>query len=401
MAFKLSVEVTDILGTEAGDAIVLETGAQFLGLDGHTALTDLTAYVPDDGVTLKLNTIDFALDNPPSGALDIGAAVQTQNPTWSGRLATAESYQEDALTVSWKASATNTDALVESTAPFDLSDNPVDGTSSLLLEDGTELLLEDGTDFEAGTPILIEAALSYEYGGLSVKTQTNADGPDTTFGHVTVRHPGLRPGNVFGVTSALQGYDDAQFQITQATVTFPDKPDKPVYEIEFGDTPETLAEWATVTAPAPVVAVSAPTVIPLGLVIYGKCSAGHIRWPVGGGIVTIAQATFAISAAAGTSNTVQLVGQIDCKAYAWSNYVSTPRRAVRAVISGGIFTGAWQETPAGTATTSGARGTYDLSSALGISLPDGTYTVSIQIDTQGSNQMEVFSAYAQAAVTNA
>jgi len=111
---------------------------------------------------------------------------------------------------------------------------------------------------------------------------------------------------------------------------------------------------------------------------------------MGGGIVTIATATFDVP----NAGTVQVLGAIDARMIAWDNYIATPRRSVRAVLSGGIFTGAWQELPFGL-----TRATYDLSSASGIALAAGTYTVSIQIDTQEYNQMEVFSSWAQCAVT--
>ena len=104
---------------------------------------------------------------------------------------------------------------------------------------------------------------------------------------------------------------------------------------------------------------------------------------------------------AGASLTAQVLGAIDCRARNWDNYVATPRRAVRATLSGGVFTGGWQETPPGTATTQGARAVYDLSSAPGLPLAAGTYTLTIQIDTTEFNQLEVFSAWANCSVTTA
>jgi hypothetical protein len=148
---------------------------------------------------------------------------------------------------------------------------------------------------------------------------------------------------------------------------------------------------AVVAAPATVVPpVAPPAQNPPTVTTYGACSSGHITYAEGGGIVTIASATFTTS----KTGTVQVLGQIDARMIAWDNYIAAPRRSVRAVLSGGIFTGTWQELPFGL-----TRATYDLSSASGIALPAGTYTVSVVIDTQEFNQMEVFSSWAQCAVT--
>jgi hypothetical protein len=123
---------------------------------------------------------------------------------------------------------------------------------------------------------------------------------------------------------------------------------------------------------------------------YGAVNAGTGIYAMGGGIVTIATATFTTPYA----GTCQVVGAVDARMEAWDNYIPVPRRGVRATLSGGIYTGAWQELPFGL-----SRATYDLSSASGISLPAGTYTVVVQIDTQESNQMHIYSGYVQVAVT--
>jgi hypothetical protein len=148
---------------------------------------------------------------------------------------------------------------------------------------------------------------------------------------------------------------------------------------------------AVIAAPATITpALAPPVAAPPSVVTYGKCSSGHTTFSMGGGIVTVATATFTTP----RTGTVQVLGQIDARMIAWDNYIAAPRRSVRAIVSGGIFTGNWTDLPFGL-----TRATYDLSSASGISLPAGTYTVSIQIDTQEYNQMEVFSSWAQCAVT--
>lgn len=143
--------------------------------------------------------------------------------------------------------------------------------------------------------------------------------------------------------------------------------------------------------PTPIPALAPPVQAPPATTTVGKCSSGHVTYAEGGGVVTIASATFTTSRA----GTCQVQGAIDARMIAWDNYVSAPRRSVRAVLSGSVFTGSWQELPFGL-----TRATYDLSSASGLSLPAGTYTVSIQIDTVEYNQMEVFSSWAQVSVTS-
>lgn len=107
---------------------------------------------------------------------------------------------------------------------------------------------------------------------------------------------------------------------------------------------------------------------------------------MGGGIVNIG--TFGFTTV--KAGTCQILGAIDARMEAWDNQIGVPRRAVRAILSGGIFTGAWQELPFGL-----TRATYDLSSAPGISLPAGFYTLNVQIDTQEFNQMHIYSGWAQ------
>lgn len=401
MSFSVKVEADWILAEDGVNNLVLEDAVTNLVQENAPAWLDLTGYIVHDSVTIKFNTLDFALIDPPALAVHLKEDVAVTDPSWTGGLASIETTDptEQLGHLYVRVTATNTRSLPTDTAPFDLSETPANGTFNYLLEDGSgKLTLEDGTDFAPGA-YLTEGPLAYDYSNLAVRTQVNLTGPTTTLGSAKVYQPGLRPGNAFKLTSTNQGYSAAPFQVNQIIVTWPADAATPFYVVEFGDTPQTLAQWTQITAPSPIVPVAPPVVVPLGTVIYGNCSAGHVTWPIGGGIVTIASATFTVSVPSGHTMNVQLVGQIDCRAFAWDNYIATPRRAVRGVISGGIFTGAWQETPAGTATTAGARGTYDLSSAPGISLPSGTYTVSIQIDTQEANQMEVFSAYAQAAVT--
>jgi hypothetical protein len=121
---------------------------------------------------------------------------------------------------------------------------------------------------------------------------------------------------------------------------------------------------------------------------------------MGGGVVTVATATFTVNPDPGHTLTCQVQGAVDAIAYAWDNYVAAPRRAVRATLSGGIYTGSWVELPGGWSggPTTGYRTTVDLSSASGLALAAGTYTVTIDIDTVEYNQIQIYSGWVQAAI---
>ncbi len=385
---------------------------------GGGSYVDLTSYLLQGSVTVKVNTLDFTLTTPPaiyggaiygvplyggSASTQLTAKVKMTDPAWSGSIVSVTSYDPvdlrngvEFVTVA----ATNSTVLAADTAPFDLSDVPSAAPPfDYLLEDSSgHYLIEDGTDFAPGA-LMLEGAWAQGYAALSVQTSVNATagGPPQTLGRANVFVPGLRPGNVFNLTSFNQGYSATPFEITQVTSNWPGLSTTPFFAIEFGDTPATLALWTQINAPlaAPVVAPPPPAATPPTVTIYGACTGVTGLQAAGGGIVTIATNTFSVSHALGRVLTCQVQGAIDARMDIWDNYVAAPRRSVRAILSGGIFTGAWQELPFGL-----ARATYDLSSASGIALPDGTYTVSIQIDTQEYNQMRIYGEWAQVAVTS-
>ncbi len=354
-------------------------------------------------ITLKLNTIDFALLDP-AAIPALGDAIVTTDPAWSGTVAAVTTSDVVDLRNSHviaTVTATNANALPNDTAPFDLSDVPGDSTSEWELEDGSgPWLLESGTDFAPGS-WLTEAALAYGYSGLSVRSM--AGSPPTTLGRCTVQQPGLRPGNTVHVTSLNQGLSAVAYQVNQASVTWPQgvSPPLPVYLIEFGDTPQTLAAWTLAHAVVVVPPVVPPVFVPPAIYVIGKATASVGLKTMGGGIVTVATATFSVSSPPGHTLTIQVQGAIDAIAYGWDNYVATPRRAVRATLSGGIYTGAWQEYAYGWSggSTAGYRATFDLSSAAGIALASGTYTVTIDINTVEDNQLQIYSGWVQVAVT--
>lgn len=159
----------------------------------------------------------------------------------------------------------------------------------------------------------------------------------------------------------------------------------PAYEVaRIGQRISAVASTALPTPPL------MPQPPPPTTVIYGAVHSSTGIFTEGGGVVTIATATFTTP----LTGVCQVIGAVDARMEAWDNYVSAPRRAVRATLSSGVFTGSWQELPFGL-----TRATYDLSSPSGLSLPAGTYTVVIQIDTVEFNQIHVYSGYVQVAVT--
>lgn len=141
---------------------------------------------------------------------------------------------------------------------------------------------------------------------------------------------------------------------------------------------------AATAVPTPAL-VPQPTILPATSIVANTSTVTGIQ-AMGGGIVNIG--TFAFTTV--KAGTCQILGAVDARMESWDNQIAAPRRAVRAILSGGIFTGAWQELPFGL-----ARATYDLSSASGIALPAGSYTLNVQIDTQGINQIHIYSGWAQ------
>ncbi len=388
--------ILPLLADDGTTILLNDDGITELLMDGPA---DVSAAVLYGTVTLKFNTLDMALID--TGIPALGSAVMVTNPAWSGVVAatttsdpTLQANGHQVVTVT----ATNANVLPNDTAPFDLSDSPVAFTDTYLLEDGSgPYLLESGTDFANGTTdaYLMEGALSYPYSGLTVRKVTGS--PPTTLATCTVQQPGLRPGNTIHLTSANQGLAAVAYQINQATLQWHGVPLVPQYLIEMGDTPATLAAWTLANATS-TAAATAPTAVPSGPVIFGQATTSNGLKAVGAGIVTVATATFSISVPAGHTLTCQVLGAIDAQAAAWDNYVAVPRRAVRATLSGGLYTGAWQELPIGGGNI-GTRVVTDVSSAPGIAMAAGTYTVTIDIDSQEFNQIRVFGGWVQVAVT--
>jgi hypothetical protein len=92
--------------------------------------TDLTAAVAWGSMTCKLNTLDFALVDPPYVPA-IGDAAALTVPAWSGTVVSVakEDPVDRAGHVRVIVSATNQTAATASAAPFGLSDAP-DGATT-------------------------------------------------------------------------------------------------------------------------------------------------------------------------------------------------------------------------------------------------------------------------------
>src|SRR5438128_5528126 len=117
MATTLSVQSGGLYGLSLYGASLYGTGG----------FVDYTAYLLHDSLTVKVNTLDFTLDNPPAYAVQLGDGVKLTDPTWAGTVASVMTSDPvdlrngiEFLTVT----ATNSDALVATTGPFDLSDVP-------------------------------------------------------------------------------------------------------------------------------------------------------------------------------------------------------------------------------------------------------------------------------------
>lgn len=230
--------------------------------------TDQTSKILYGSVTLKLNTLDFALIDPvvrPS-LLDVVAVSGFSGTiSWVGSVASVQTTDPVDLTghVIVTVTALNTLAPNSTVAPFDLSDNPSSIVTNLGLEDGTgHLLTEDGNGIALNST-------SIGYRGLSVRQtinpstmaapgaleledasgrfltedgntiQTEGTSSADFLGSCTIYEPGLWPGMVFDLSSVNQGYSSQPFTVRLVTVRYIGLA-QPVYQIDFGSTIFTL-----------------------------------------------------------------------------------------------------------------------------------------------------------------
>lgn len=357
------------------------------------AAVDQSTKLKYGSLTAKLNTLDFALQDPVTEPV-LGDAVTMTTPSWSGKVVAVT--RADVVDLKSSHKLISVAAVNSSTAPGGAPPGPLTDTATgggfLLQESAFKLLLEDGSGF-----LILEDGGNFGYKNLYVRTTQNLDGTTTTHGSLITYTAGFLPGMTFLLTSSNLGYSAQAFTITNVTTTWQGL-QQPAYVIEFGTAIQTLANLIAAPPPVAVVPIAPPPIVPATTVTMGQFTCTPGIKAMGGGIVTVGSAAFTVS---GAGHTVQAVGAIDVLAYSWNNYVGTPRRAVRMVIDGGIYTGAWQETPYGWSggSTAGYRVTLDGGSASGIAIAAGNYNVLWQIDTQATNQLQVFSGWGQVAVT--
>src|SRR5437899_1395930 len=110
-----------LVGSSVDTILTVETSP------GSGIYSDLTAYLLHGSLTIKLNTVDFALLDPPAGSMLLSDGVRIRNPTWSGTVVAVTTSDPVDLRnnhVVYSVTATNAVALPTDTAPFDLSDVP-------------------------------------------------------------------------------------------------------------------------------------------------------------------------------------------------------------------------------------------------------------------------------------
>lgn len=210
---------------------------------------DVSNYIAYGSVSVKLNTLDFALIDAPN-FWTTGNAVALHSttgdfPDWNGT--TTQVVAADIVDLSnghqvQTISATNTQAAVAASAPFGLSDTPSSGLFEK--EDGSgHIILEDGL----GGAYLTEGS-TYSYQGLSISRQLAPDTSVMTVGNLRTFARGLWPGQTVKVDSTNLNGDliaGHLYTIQSITVTYQGaNSPAPTYAIQFGDLITSLAAWA-------------------------------------------------------------------------------------------------------------------------------------------------------------
>ncbi len=175
-------------------------------------VTDQTAFIRHESMTLKFSTLDLALVNP-AVVPAIDDAVTLADPTWSGVVTavkvrtTVDKGTHKTVTIT----ATNTDVAVASAAPIGLSDTP-NGTTT------------------------------FAYAELNTSRQKDRQGATTLTGSLITYTAGIWPAMTFQLTSAAQGFSAQDFTARDVTVTWI-KSGSPRYRIDFGDPIVTMSVW--------------------------------------------------------------------------------------------------------------------------------------------------------------
>lgn len=167
--------------------------------------TDVTAYVRNSTLNLKLNSCDFTLvDSAVIPAL--GDTVNVMDPTWVGSVTSFQTTDNDKSGHKWiRVTATNNSEATASAAPFGLVDTAGD------------------------------------FRNLSI-TKTLHDGDTEVRGELETFKAGLYPGMTFNLTSATHGLVAYNFTIQDVEIEWL-KRTKPLYKITFGDAIVTMSVW--------------------------------------------------------------------------------------------------------------------------------------------------------------
>lgn len=216
-------------------------------------MADQSAYIEYGSIAVKLNTLDFALIDCPvpiQNSSTVTLSSPGDFPDWSGTVARVEAADLVDLQTGHslqRITATNSAMLNFTSAPFDLTDNPVANVDDIWqLENGDLFELENGS----GNWLLEDSIEQAGYAGLSIITQNGSTAPATltTIGTLRCYQAGLWPGMTFKLTSSnLAKWILAPgnlYTVQTITVTYQGAgPPSPVYDIQFGDRIQTLAEW--------------------------------------------------------------------------------------------------------------------------------------------------------------
>jgi hypothetical protein len=158
--------------------------------------TDQTAYLKQGSLSLKLNTFDFALENPAVVPAS-GDVVVVTSPAWTGNVAkiTRRSGKNVPGYVLVTISATNQTPAVASQAPFNLSDSPTGGNMLTANQAGVET---DATGWRVENNATLAQTAAQAHSGTKSLQMTSAASGNMNAGTVGT-------GNVRGTVPVLQG----------------------------------------------------------------------------------------------------------------------------------------------------------------------------------------------------
>ena len=170
------------------------------------AAVDQSAFIEYGSMTMKLNTLDFALIDPATMPA-IGDNVTVTTPSWSGKVVSVAPSDIVNLASGHKlvrVTATNATVATPASAPYGLSDAPNGSTT-------------------------------FGYRALAVVNTLTAAGVYSVYGTLTTQTLGFAPGQTFNLTSSNLGYSAQAFLITNVTITWDGAASiSPSYFIEFG-----------------------------------------------------------------------------------------------------------------------------------------------------------------------